>query len=326
MSPLDHTPTSHSPNRSRQGCLKGRFAWAMAAATAFTLLLSGCASNPDFWPSKKAGSSRGQVISVNDEIWTISFRADDNASTSGSALVDGQLLIQSKGKVIQSIDHKLSQSAASGDIGQWLTVEDVNNDGLPDILITETDDPSKTNPIKSLYLLDAQSKTFQLQKQISNLGDIDKLSGCVVVTASNKQETPPRTYCYSNEQKSWLEIRRSSAKGGDRCNIKTHSLAECRGMRNQRDGEMRRAVDTYIDAKSKTMVEENRKTSVQRFASSLRGGHKQWLLYRDARCSSYVIEYNFPASDRQFEMEACKLDLSALQLQHYSTMLSSIQK
>jgi hypothetical protein len=294
-------------------------------ALSLSLLLSACASVQglvDKLASKPAPS--GHVIAINAEIWTINFQPDAQAE-GDTAVVQGELLIQNRGKTVQTIPHRLSQESLRTKDDSWLLVADVNNDGFPDFLLTHAALTSEENPVKSLYLFDAQSQSFHVQKQISKLGDIDKLSGCVVVT-TNTEKSPQRTYCFSDEQSSWVEIKLPNPVASERCNTNTHKLADCRNLRNQRDGEMRNLVGSYIATRSKTMVEEKRRTAAQRFARNLRVGHQQWLLYRDARCASYVIEYDFPAEARGFEMESCKLDLSALQLQHYSSMLASLEQ
>lgn len=287
------------------------------------LLLSGCSVLQG--PIKpKASHSNSRMISVGEEFWTISYQTQGNIA-SDDDIVPGEILIQNRDQVVQTIKHSLSSRAAAGEDGAWLLVEDVNDDGAADFLLTHAPTSAGANPVKSLYLFDQQSQTFQLQKEISKLGDIDKLSGCVVVTAAEAEGPEPRTYCFSTEKNGWMEIRRSTADAGPRCNPNLKNLAECRALRNQRDGEMLRFVRSYIDIKSKSMVKENRKSATTGFARNLRVGHAQWLRYRDARCASYVIEYNFPASSRAFEMESCKLDLSSLQSRHYSSMLTSLK-
>jgi hypothetical protein len=89
---------------------------------------------------------------------------------------------------------------------------------------------------------------------------------------------------------------------------------------------MRQLIKSYIDSRSQSMKREKRQAAALRFARNLRVGHEQWLLYRDARCASYVIEYNFPANTAGYERESCKLDLSSIQLQHYTSMLASLDK
>ena len=285
-------------------------------------VLSACAYLPTFGSAKQSGG--GHVIAVNDELWTIGFLADPTAGAD-SPVVAGEVLIQRRGQTVQKFDHSLSRKAARDDDG-WLLVEDVNNDGLPDFLLTHAPAKSGAQPVKSLYLFDVQSQTFQLQKQISKLGDIDKLNACVVVTDASGDKAVPRTYCFSAEQPGWLEVKRTQNAAVGRCIVKSQTLAECRSLRTQRDEEMRRLVGNYIDTKSKSMAEQKRANAATRFARNLRVGHDQWLLYRDARCAAYVIEFNVPSSSSAFEMESCKLDLSSLQLQHYTTMLTSLDK
>lgn len=285
------------------------------------ILVSACAALQGFGASKAMGG--GHVISVNDELWNISFRSD--TAVEENQVVTGEVIVRKRGQVVQSIPHTLSRIAAKGDDQRWLLIEDVNNDGLPDMLLTHAPATSESVPVKSLFLFDAQSQSFQLQKQVSKLGDIDKTGGCVVVRAQSKDPTS-RTYCFTGEQSGWMESKRFSGTASARCNNQQQKVAECRNLRTQRDGEMRQLINSYIDTKSKSMTEEKRQAAALRFARNLRVGHEQWLLYRDARCASYVIEYNFPASTSGFELESCKLDLSGLQLQHYSSMLSLLDK
>jgi hypothetical protein len=286
------------------------------------VLVSACAVLQGFGVSKAIGG--GHVVSVNDELWNISFRSDSSV-VDDSQVVTGEVIVRKRGQVVQSIPHTLSRTAAKGDDERWLLIEDVNNDGLPDMLLTHAPAASESAPVKSLFLFDAQSQSFQLQKQVSKLGDIDKTGGCVVVRAQSKDSTN-RTYCFTGEQSGWMESKRFSGTASARCNSQHQKVAECRSLRAQRDGEMRQLINSYIDTKSKSMTEEKRQAAALRFARNLRVGHEQWLLYRDARCASYVIEYNFPPSTSGFELESCKLDLSGLQLQHYSSMLSMLDK
>lgn len=284
-------------------------------------LLSACSTLQDLGGSRALGG--GHVFAINDELWNIRFRPDTTI-TDDADVVTGDVIVRKRGQAEQFIAHTLSRDAVRGDDAGWLLIEDVNNDGLPDLLLTHVTTATGAAPVKSLFLFDSQSQTFQLQKQVSKLGDIDKTGGCVVVRAPEKQ-SPSRTYCFSGEQSGWIESKRSAAPVA-RCNSQTQKASECRTLRTQRDGEMRQLINDYIDTKSKSMTEEKRQSAVQRFARNLRVGHDQWLLYRDARCASYVIEYNFPASVSAFERESCKLDLSALQLQHYSSMLATVNK
>lgn len=289
---------------------------------AVPILMSACTAIHGFGGSKAMGS--GQVISVNDELWNISFHSDTTVVEDSQA-VTGEIIVRKRGQVVQSIPHTLSRSAAKGDDERWLLIEDVNNDGLPDMLLSHAPAAAESAPVKSLFLFDAQSQSFQLQKQVSKLGDIDKTGGCVVVRAQGK-DSASRTYCFTGEQSGWMESKRVSGTASARCNSQQQKVAECRKLRAQRDGEMRQLINSYIDTKSKTMTEEKRQAAALRFARNLRVGHEQWLLYRDARCASYVIEYNFSSSTSGFELESCKLDLSGLQLQHYSSMLTSLEK
>lgn len=316
--------TTRIPKTAIRGApARRRQQWTLELTLVLSMLLTACSSIQGLVGIKS--TSGGHVVSVNEELWTISFRPDGSAADD-SLVVPGEVLIQARGQVVQTISHNLSRDAVGSEDNNWLLVEDVNNDGLPDFLLTHAPASPEASPVKSLYLFDAQSQSFQLQTQVSKLGDIDKLSGCVVVTAPNMDESRTRTYCFSGEESSWMEIKRPSSSTGGRCNIKSQKLADCRGLRNQRDEEMLGLITSYIDTKSKAMAEEKRKTAALRFARNLRVGHKQWLLYRDARCASYVIEYNFPPNTSGFEMESCKLDLSSLQLQHYAAMLTSLDK
>ena len=315
------TPISQLFSRGEQA--KFRQPKALALTLSLSLLLSACAGLQGLVDAIKPAPS-GHVIEVNAEVWTISFQPDADTEADAT-VVPGELLIQNKGRTVQTIAHRLSRDTLRQKDDSWLQVADVNNDGLPDLLLTHAQSAPEESPVKDLYLFDAESQSFQLQKKISNLGDIDKLSGCVVVTTT-AGKSPQRTYCFSDEKPGWVEIKIPNPVASERCNINTHKLADCRVLRNQRDGEMRHLVGSYIATRSKAMVEEKRKSAAQRFASNLRIGHAQWLKYRDARCASYVIEYNFPAKTRAFEMESCKLDLSGLQLQHYASMLASLDK
>lgn len=315
------TPISQLLSQGQQA--KSRHPNALALTLSLSLLLSACAGLQGLVDGIRPATS-GHVIAVNAEVWTISFQPDADTEVD-APVVPGELLIQKRGQTVQTIAHRLSRDTLREKDDSWLQVADVNNDGLPDFLLTHAQATPEESPVKSLYLFDAESQSFQLQKKISNLGDIDKLSGCVVVTTT-MDKSPQRTYCFSDEQPGWVEIKIPNAIASERCNIKTHKLADCRGLRNQRDGEMRNLVGSYIATRSKAMVEEKRKAAAQRFARNLRVGHEQWLMYRDARCASYVIEYNFPANTSGFEMESCKLDLSGLQLQHYASMLASLDK
>ncbi len=286
------------------------------------ILVSACAAFQGFGASK--AMEGGHVISVNDELWNISFRSESSVAEDGQ-VVTGEVIVRKHGQVVQSIPHTLSRSATKSDDTRWLLIEDVNNDGLPDMLLTHAPVNSESAPVKSLFLFDAQSQIFQLQKQVSKLGNIDKTGGCVVVRTQSKDSTS-RTYCFTGEQSGWMESKRFSGTASARCNSQQQKVAECRHLRTQRDGEMRQLINSYIDTKSKSMTEEKRHAAALRFARNLRVGHDQWLLYRDARCASYVIEYNFPASTSGLELESCKLDLSALQVQHYSSMLAALDK
>jgi hypothetical protein len=294
----------------------------LTAAMVLSIFLSACANIQALMGFEKAAAPSGRVIPVHAELWNIRFQPDPHGD-SGSPVVFGEILIQKQGHTVQTIAHSVHRASLLAEDDSWLQVVDVNNDSLPDLLIAHAS--PVTRPLKSLYLFDSTSQSFQPQEQLTKLGEIDKLSGCVVLT-SDDDKAPQRTFCLSMEQPGWTEVKLPSSVSLERCNMRAQSLAECRSMRTQRDLQMRTLVGSYITTRSEDMAVEKRKAAAQRFARNLRIGHQQWLQYRDARCASYVIEHNFPADSSKFEMESCKLDLSALQLQHYTSMLAALEK
>ena len=257
--------------------------------------------------------------------WKIDFSPAESSGGTSTKTVQGQIVIQRNGRSVQSFNHVLDRSDYVAGPQSWLIMDDFNGDDFEDILLKNGSQGDKSKPSHSLYVFMKSKQEFEAQDQISNVGDIEKKTGCLLInTSDDKQDS--KTFCYSDESNLWVEMGKSRERNAVHCDTASADLKVCRKLRIQRDLEMRSLIGEYIDGKTKLMQANKRKTAATTFSKNLRAGHDSWLRYRDFRCISYVNDYNIPSSAIPFSLESCKMDLAALQLQHYRNMMGSLNR
>lgn len=285
----------------------------LTACGSYSALLSGGEPNTD------------SSLAIDGARWQIAFNPSEANGDNSAKAVQGQIVIQRNGRAVQSFSHALDRSDYAAGPHSWLVIDDFNGDDLEDILLKNSSQGDKSKPSHSLYTFMKAKQIFEPQDQISNVGDIEKKTGCLLInTSDDKQDS--KTFCYSDENNLWVEMGKSRERSAVHCDTASADLKACRTLRIQRDMEMRSLIGEYIGGKTKLMQANKRKTAAATFSKNLRAGHESWLRYRDYRCISYVNDYNIPSSAIPFALESCKMDLAALQLQHYRNMMDSLTR
>lgn len=289
--------------------------------------ISGCAG----WiPSvlDRGLSPMTQQVGADGPPLHFDFELGDEAGSDEKVLGAGFIVVRREGREIQALPHAFEMPKEAIDRNHWLSFKDFNGDGQLDFVVTRMLTGDTGQAITSLYQMDAKTGKYFQVVSLSNVGEISAaLPGCVNLKSRDERGAARRqVYCYAKQASKWIhqpglgrqEVRDLAEAG---CAGSAAGLIDCRKSRIELDRQLLSLLRELRNGRRDSLLQEVNRGYASAYVKHMDRGHRTWLLYRDARCTTQVREQAVPVGELGAATESCRFEMAREQLTSYQKRL-----
>ncbi|QCB45511.1 DUF1311 domain-containing protein [Hydrogenophaga sp. PAMC20947] len=256
------------------------------------------------------------------------FELGDEPGPDENVLGAGFIVVRREGREIQALPHAFEMPKEAIDRNHWLSFKDFNGDGQLDFVVTRMLTGDTGQAITSLYQMDAKTGKYFQVVPLSNVGAISAaLPGCVNLKSRDERGAARhQVYCYAKQASKWIHqsgLGRQEvpdlAEAG--CAGSAAGLIDCRKSRIELDRQLLSLLRELRNGRRDSLLQEVNRGYASAYAKHMDRGHRTWLLYRDARCTTQVREQAVPVGELGAATESCRFEMAREQLTSYQKRL-----